>query len=388
MRTLSPSVETTPTSSLLVRLEAVTEPRLERHRKHTLIDLLAVAICSILGGANSWLAVVRFGHAHEDWFRGFLELQNGIPSHDTFNRVFSLLKPEELEVCFRGWVGEVGRQLGLNHVAIDGKTMRGSDVPRRGIGALHVVSAFATANGVTLGQTAVDEKSNEITAIPNLLRMLDLKGAIVTIDAMGCQKAIAETIREAEADFVLAVKENQPTLAAEIAAVAEPVLVAEVPPEGVDRAETSELNRGRSEWRRCHVITDLSGLSCRTLWKGLGAIVVVESERCVNGKVERETRYYITSRVMPAGEMLKVIRDHWRIENSLHWVLDVVFGEDHHQLREGYGAHNFTLLSRLALSMIRTAKMKEGIKGAREMAGWDVRYLERLIEKAMNPQEI
>jgi predicted transposase YbfD/YdcC len=373
-----------PFASLLTRFQAITDPRLERNKEHQLLDILLIALCAVMGGADSWCAVVRFGIAHEAWFRTFLTLKNGIPSHDTFTRVFSLLDPAAIESCFSEWMVEACRRLGLNHVAVDGKTMRGSRQLRKGLAALHVVSAFATANGVTLGQCATDAKSNEITAIPQLLRLLDISGSLVTIDAMGCQKKIASTIIDGKADYVLAVKENQPGLYEDIQTVAQEAITNPQTLEGVDVAHTEEKSRDRVEKRTCYVITDLAKIRSRKQWKGLKAIGVVVSERTLNGVTSRETRYYISSRVLSAGAMLAVIRNHWGIENSLHWVLDVVFGEDDHLLRNGHGPLNFTLLRRLALALIKSANLKEGIKGAREMAGWNTTYLENLLLKSLN----
>jgi predicted transposase YbfD/YdcC len=370
--------------SLLTRFQSITDPRMERNKDHELLDILLIAICAVMGGADSWCGVVRFGRAHEAWFRTFLTLKNGIPSHDTFTRVFSLVKPCEIERCFSEWMVDACRRLGLDHVAVDGKTMRGSGHLRKGLASLHVVSAFATAHGVTLGQCATEAKSNEITAIPQLLRLLDISGSIVTIDALGCQKKIARTIVDAEADYVLAVKENQPGLYEDLQTVAQETINNSQTAKAVEAAQTTEKNRDRVEKRTCYVITDLAKIRSRSKWKGLKAIGVVVSERTLNGETSIETRYYISSRVLSAGKMLEVIRSHWGIENSLHWVLDVVFGEDDHLLRNGHGPLNFTLLRRLALALIKSADMKEGIKGAREMAGWNTAFLEKLLLKSLD----
>jgi predicted transposase YbfD/YdcC len=349
---------------------------------HLLVDLLVSAICAVLGGANSWLAVERFVVTHVAWFRSFLDLPGGVPSHDTYRRVFLLLDPGEMNRRFAAWMGDISRRLDLKQVALDGKTMRGSGGGRTGLPALHVVSAFATENGICLGQQAVDSKSNEITAIPELLKLLDLTGALVTIDAMGCQKEIAADVVSGGADYVLAVKGNQERLHEDVKRALEPAIAAGGGPGTATFARTEEMNRGRAEKRTCHASTDLSGIRDELPWKGLKMIGTIKSERVVDGRVETETRYFISSREMSAAEMLGCVRDHWKIENQLHWVLDVVFGEDGHQLRVGNGPRNFTTLRKLAQALIKNSKPKHGIKGTREMAGWDTNILEGIIREA------
>jgi predicted transposase YbfD/YdcC len=357
--------------------------RIENENKsHLLVDILVSAICAVLGGANSWLAVERFCRAHEAWLRSFLELPNGIPSHDTYRRVFLLLDPQEMNSRFATWMNDIGQRLNLKQVAIDGKTLCGSGGGCTGLQALHMVHAFATENGICLGQQAVDCKSNEITAIPELLKLLDLKGALVTIDAMGCQKEIASDIVVGEADYVLAVKGNQEHLYEDVQEALKPVIAGVGEPEPESQAQTKEVNRGRQETRTCYVSTDLSKIRDKRFWKGLKAIGVIISERIVNGKFEVETRYFISSRVLSAAKLLECVRDHWKVENQLHWVLDVVFGEDAHQLRVGNGPRNFTTLRKLAHALIKQSKPKHGIKGTREMAGWNTDNLEEIIRKA------
>jgi predicted transposase YbfD/YdcC len=349
---------------------------------HLLVDILVSAICAVLGGANSWLAVERFVVTHEAWFRSFLRLPNGIPSHDTYRRIFLILDPQELNRRFATWMSDISHQLQLRHVAIDGKTLCGSGGPRTGLVALHLVHAFAIENGICLAQQAVDAKSNEITAIPELLALLDLKGALVTIDAMGCQKEIAADIVTAQADYVLAVKGNQEHLFQDVKQTLAPVIAGLGGLETATHARTQERNRGREEKRICYVTTNLSGIRDKLLWKGLKAIGVIISERIVNGNVEIETRYFISSRVLSAHELLKAVRDHWKVENQLHWVLDVVFGEDAHQLRVGNGPGNFSTLRKLAHALIKHSNPKHGIKGTREMAGWNTDFLEKIIHQA------
>jgi len=349
---------------------------------HLLLDVLVSAICAVLGGANSWLAVERFVASHETWFRSFLELPGGVPSHDTYRRIFLILDTQEMNRRFAAWMSDLCQQLQLRQVAIDGKTLCGSGGGRTGLQALHLVHAFATENGICLAQQAVDVKSNEITAIPELLRLLDLKGALVTIDAIGCQKDIAADVVAAGADYVLAVKGNQERLHEDVQQALTPVMAGPGEPETVTCARTEEANRGRTERRTCYVSTDLSKIRDRRLWKGLRAIGVIVSEREVGGKREVETRYFISSRVLSASMLLQSVRDHWKVENQLHWVLDVVFGEDAHQLRVGNGPGNFSTLRKLAHALIKNSNPKHGIKGTREMAGWNTDFLEDVIRKS------
>jgi predicted transposase YbfD/YdcC len=354
-----------------------------QNKVHLLVDVLVSAICAVIGGSNSWESVARFVAAHETWFRTFLKLPGGAPSHDTYRRIFMLLDPQELNQRFAKWMAVVAQCLGLKHIAIDGKTLCGSGGGKTALTALHMVHAFATENGICLAQEAVYTKSNEITAIPELLKKLDLKGAIATIDAMGCQKDIAAAIVDAQADYVLAVKDNQPRLNEDVQATLAAAVEGQAVSETITSAQTHEDNRGRVEKRTCYTTTDLSSIRDRDLWKGLKSVGLIISEREVNGKIQVEKRYFISSRVMAAAEMLKVVRDHWKVENQLHWVLDVVFGEDAHQLRVGHGPKNFTTLRKMAHAMIKQRQPKHGIKGTREMAGWDTTILEEIINDAV-----
>lgn len=349
---------------------------------HLLVDVLVSAICAVLGGANSWLSVARFVDAHQTWFRTFLALPADVPSHDTYRRIFLLLDPRELDRRFADWVRDIGQSMQHKHLAVDGKTLCGSGGGRTGLAALHLVHAFAVDSGVCLAQQAVGVKSNEITAIPELLKLLDLKGALVTIDALGCQKEIAADIVKAEGDYLLAVKGNQERLHDDVREALAGAVGGTKPVTPTEHAQTEEVNRGRGEKRTCHVSTDLSRIRDKVLWKGLGTIGVVVSEREVNGKREVETRYYVSSRVLSAHLLLSAVRDHWKVENQLHWVLDVVFGEDGHQLREGNGARNFSTLRKLAQALIKNSNPKHGIKGTRELAGWNPAILEKIIRQA------
>jgi predicted transposase YbfD/YdcC len=359
---------------------ALSDPRVERSREHPLLSIVGVALCAILGGADDWVAVERFGNAKLDWFRRFLDLPNGIASHDTFGRVFARLDPAQFEACFRDWVAAITTRLpGL--VAIDGKTLKGSRDDPSGVKALHLVSAWAGEARLTLGLVAVDDKSNEITAIPKLLQILDLEGALVSIDAMGCQKDIAARIREQKADYLLAVKENQERLFQDIEAL---FLDFADDNEGhrYTSAESSDRGHGREEWRGVYVFEQLEGIRDRELWRDLATVVVVMRERQVKGEISNEAHYYISSRKADAKAFLDAVREHWGIENSCHWILDVCFSEDECRSREGHSAQNLACLRRMALSMLKSANgPKCGTRNRRLTAGWDTTFLEQVLSQ-------
>lgn len=354
---------------------SLTDPRVERTREHNLEDILFIAIASIICGADGWNEMEEFGKSKEDWLKTFLHLPGGIPSHDTFNRVFSALDPQELELCFMDWTRSVADLCENEVIAIDGKSMRGSrSSDKKAI--VHMVSAWAEKNHIVLGQTKVDEKSNEITAIPKLLELLVLKGCIVTIDAMGCQKDIASKIIEKEADYLLALKGNQGNLLEQVEDSFRFLPVR-------DSNEELDSGHGRVETRRCLVIDDLSLIEAREEWKGLKTLVKIESERYIksSGKTEKEVRLYISSLVADAKLINQSIRAHWSIENSLHWVLDVGFNEDSSRKRNGFAAQNYSLLNRIALNLLKNdKKTKIGVKGKRLKAGWDNNYLIKLMK--------
>jgi predicted transposase YbfD/YdcC len=368
--------------SLVEIFEDLPDPRIDRHKQHQLVDIVVVTICSILCGAKSWVDVEEFGEAKLEWFRKFVKLANGIPSHDTIGRVFSLLSATEFEARIRQWMAEIVSVLGLDHVAIDGKTARGSRNFER-VG-LHLVSAYATADGITVGQQAVDEKSNEITAIPELLKTLEIAGALVTIDAMGCQTKIAEEIRGRKADYMLAVKENQPTLFEDIHQFALAALEKEYEGVSHDYFESSERSHGRNEYRACYVFSASDVVKDLTPWKDLKSVVMIVSEREVKGEASSEVRYYISSRKTSAKEFASMARRHWGIENGLHWTLDVTMGEDASRVRKGNGAKNFALLRRLAVSVLKKSPCTRAGQSVRSkclVAGWDPQFLERLLEE-------
>ncbi|MDR3414292.1 MAG: ISAs1 family transposase [Formivibrio sp.] len=350
------------------------DPRIELDRKHLLEEILLISIAAVLSGAESWNEMADYGKSKREWLKTFLTLPFGIPSHDTFNWVFTALDPEEMEKGFVDWVSSISNLAAGEVVAIDGKTLCGTrETGKKKL--VHMVSAWAEGNGLVLGQRKVDEKSNEITAIPKLLNALELAGAVVTIDAMGCQREIAQLIVEKKADYVLAVKENQGLLAEQ---VRDSFLLLNADA----AAKKVDCGHGRVEQRRCSVIADLSMIKESSQWASLQALVRIQSERYhkVTGKIEHEIRYYITSLKPDTARLNAAIRQHWGIENKLHWVLDVGFGEELDLKRAGHSSQNFSLLNRIALNLPKQEQsLKRGIKGKRLKAPWDHPYLLKLL---------
>lgn len=350
------------------------DPRMERTREHLLEEILLISIAAILSGADSWNEIEDYGEAKYEWLKTFLKLPGGIPSHDTFNRVIAALDPEEMEKGFVAWVKGLAQLTAGEVVSIDGKSLRGTR--ERGKAKLvHMVSAWANGNNVVLGQRKVEEKSNEITAIPKLLAALELSGTIVTIDAMGCQKNIAQQIRDKGADYILAVKDNQGQL---LEGIKDSFRM--LPADAV--AEEIDCGHGRVERRTCAVIADLSLVEQAEPWTGLRGLVRIEAERYhkTTGAQEREIRYYITSLRPQATQLNQAIRQHWGIENKLHWVLDIGFREDQDRKRQKHAAQNFSLLKRIALNLLKQDKTcKLGMHGKRLKAGWDQPYLLKIL---------
>lgn len=352
----------------------LTDPRIERSKEHLMEDILFITISAVICGAESWNDIENYGKSKESWLRQYLKLPNGIPSHDTINRFFSALNPDEFESCFLRWIQDISELTDGDVVSIDGKTLCGTR-ETGGKRAVHIVSAWSNANQMSLGQIKVDEKSNEITAIPKLLEVLALKGCIVTIDAMGCQKQIAKKIVEKDADYILAVKGNQGSLEEDAKRTIRFT-------QSVDEWLEEDFGHGRIESRRCSLYTDFSFIEQAEDWHKLYAIVRIEATRHIKatGKEEKETRLYITSSSANAETIGRSIRWHWGIENKLHWQLDVSFNEDSSRKREGYAAQNFTMLNRIALNLIKKEDSKKrSVKGKRLDAGWNNDYLLKIL---------
>lgn len=355
------------------------DPRQRANREHRFMDIMVIAICAILCGADDWVAVEQFGRAKQSWFDTFLELSSGIPSHDTFWRVFRHLDPEQFQECFMSWMASIQELTEGEVVAVDGKQLRRSHDAAAGKAAIHMVSAWATANRLVLGQRKVNEKSNEITAIPELLEALDIRGCIVTIDAMGCQTKIADTIVDKEADYLLALKENHALLYEDVALLFDDLAQSDFTAYPHDTAKDVEKDHGRIEIRQAWTIDDptlIAALRTTEKWPQLTTLVKLQAERYLENDHSIETRYYITSVRATAGELLDMTRTHWAIENSLHWVLDIAFREDESRLRKDHGAQNFAILRHIALNLLKQeTKLKVGIKNKRLKAGWDQGYL-------------
>ena len=359
--------------------ENLTDPRVIRTRRHELFDLVVVALCATLAGSDSWADVERFGIERLKWLRTFLRLENGIPSHDTFGRVFSRLDPAQLVACIQQWLDDMGREIG-KHIAIDGKTLRGSFDKAAGKDPLHLVSAWACEARLTLGQVATDAKSNEITAIPLLLELLDLKGATVTIDAMGCQKEIAQKIIDREGDYLLALKDNHPKLCEAVAAEFDAALEAGVPPEGLRRHVTVETNRGRQERREYFALPAPKSLPGFAEWPHLATIVMVIRTVVACGRETGEVAYFLTNLPTKVKTLAKRIRGHWSIENQLHWVLDVTFTEDASRIRKQHAPQTSAMLRRLAVSILsQDTSLKESLRGKRYRASLSTEVLERIL---------
>jgi predicted transposase YbfD/YdcC len=356
------------------------DPRVDRTKDHLLEDILLIALLAMLCGAEGFVDFADFGRAKEAWLRTLLRLPNGIPSHDTFGRVFAALDPRQFAECFRNWTESLRRRVAGEIVALDGKTLRRSHDRRQGKSAIHMVSAWARDNGLVLGQLKVADKSNEITAIPELLRALELAGCIVTIDAMGAQKQIAREIIEADADYVLALKGNHERLHEEVA-----TFLLDARQRGFKQVphsflESVEKDHGRIETRRYWITEEIGWLEDRTLWEGLRSVAMVESIREVGAETSTETRFFLCSLKADAGNFARAARGHWGIENQLHWSLDVAFAEDQCRVRAGHAAENLALLRHLTLNILKrdTAK-KRGLKGKQKNASWDHSYLRSLL---------
>jgi predicted transposase YbfD/YdcC len=365
--------------SLTEHFADLEDPRAKHLTDHKLLDIVMIAICAVICGAESWTDVELFGNERLMWLKQFLELKNGIPSHDTFSRVFARLNPSQFQSCFISWVQSVFQKTAGQVLAVDGKSVRRSHDRANGQEAIHIVSAWATANHLVLGQQKVNDKSNEITAIPELLRLLEINGCIVTIDAMGCQTEIAEQIIDQGADYLLTVKGNQPHLLEDMTFFFKLAEQDEFRKVEHSYARTVNKGHGRIETRYCWVISgeeNLQFLRDFGQWKHLGSMVKITSERQMNGKTTSETRYYITSLAADAKKLLKAARSHWGVENSLHWVLDVAMGEDNSRIRKDYAPENMAVLRRIAVNLLKQeTTLKRGIKGKRLKAAMNPDYL-------------
>jgi predicted transposase YbfD/YdcC len=376
-------VKHTPAATIETYFSELSDPRIERTKRHKLVDILVIGICAVICGADDYVAITDFGRAKEAWLRQYLEMPLGIPSHDTFWRVFGAIDPEQFQACFLSWVSAVSKLFPGEIVNIDGKKLRRSHDKAEGKAAIHMVSAWAAQNRLVLGQVKVDDKSNEITAIPELLRRLDLAGCLVTIDAMGCQTDIAQQIRRQQADYLLALKGNQSNLHEDVVLLFDDLEQSGFTAYTYDVDKTVDKNHGRIEVRHCWTISDPD---CIRFLRGadrfcdLTTLVRVRSERYIGDTHTLETRHYLCSAPLSATAALAAVRTHWQIENALHWVLDIAFREDESRLRKDHGPQNFAILRHIALNALKQeTSSKTGIKNKRLRAGWDDVYLLKVL---------
>lgn len=360
--------------SITTHFANLTDPR-KQNKRHQLIDIITISICAVICNADSFAHICEFGQAKHGWFKRFIELPHGIPSADTFERVFARIDPKEFKACFMQWIRAISRLTKGQVIAVDGKTLRRSHDHSNGKSAIHMVSAWACANGVVLGQIKTNEKSNEITAIPELLKMLQIQGCIVTIDAMGCQKKICETIVGKGADYIISLKGNQGNLHKDVE-----LYFQNQKEICFDYHETIDAGHGKIEIRKYRTVSDIDWLQGKEEWKDLKTICMVERERQFEDKVESETSYYIGSVEGDVKRFAHAVRSHWSVENSLHWVLDVSFREDESRIRKDHAPDNFAVLRHIALNMIKRENTeKKSIKAKRLRAGWDNDYLLKVL---------
>jgi predicted transposase YbfD/YdcC len=358
----------------------LSDPRVEDRCDHKLIDILFIAVCAVICGADGFTDMEEFGIAKETWLRQFLELPNGIPSHDTFGRVFARLKPGQFQQCFLSWVRAMADVSGNEIVPIDGKKLRRSHNKSSGQRAIELVSAWARANRLMLGQVKVSGESNEITAVPQLLRLLELKGCIVTVDALNCQKEIASEILTQEADYVLSLKGNQGNLRKEVERFFEAVVNDHTYGFTISTHQTIDSEHGRIETRKYWHVNAPEWLKEKFDWPGLESLGMCEARREINEQASEEKRYYLSSLPVDALRLAEAVRGHWAIENSLHWILDVVFREDDSRVRVGHAAENFALIRRIALNLLQQEKtLKRGVKTKRLKAALDDSYLLKVL---------
>jgi predicted transposase YbfD/YdcC len=368
-------------STIVKHFGKLEDPRIDRTKLHSLTDILAIAICAVICDADGWIDVENYGSAKHAWLSTFLALPNGIPSHDTFGRVFARIDPTQFQHCFMRWMRDIYRVTNGEVIPIDGKTLRHSFDNTIGQSPIHMVSAWASTNRLVLGQLKVDDKSNEITAIPELLQVLDIAGCMVTIDALGCQKSITEQIITQKGAYTLALKENHPTLYTDVQALFTAIRAGNGP--ASDYYETYDQNHGRSERRRYWTTSVLDTLRTKDQWCELHAVGMVEAERSVNGVTSCEQRYYILSSASTAKSFGHAVRSHWEIENMVHWVLDLAFREDECRIRMEHGPENFAVLRHIALNLLRQeTSFKGSIKSKRHRAGWNDIYLAKVLNSA------
>lgn len=370
MKTLQPDI--------ITHFAELKDPRVEGKNRHLLIDILTIAVCGVVGGASGWEQIEIFGNAKQEWFATFLELPNGIPGHDTFRRVLSRIDAKIFQECFLSWTQSLVQAVDGEVIPIDGKTLRKSYDSGSGKAAIHMVSAWAAENKLVLGQVKTEEKSNEITAIPALLKLLEIKGCIVTIDAMGCQKKIAKQIVEQGGDYVLGLKGNQGTLLEAVEKVFTEADIETLNSDQFDFHQTEDKGHGRSEIRS-HYTTGICDLPMASLWSGLKTIGIVVSEREEKGEKSTECRYYISSQENNAELFAKAVRSHWGIENSLHYVLDVTFREDECRIRKGDAPENFAVLRHIARNLLQREKTKMSIKQKQFRSACDNTFLGKVL---------
>ncbi|MGJ5634898.1 ISAs1 family transposase [Nostoc sp. CALU 1950] len=373
-----------PKITIADHFAVMSDPRIDRTKRHKLIDILTIALCAVICGADSWVAIELYGCTKYEWLKTFLELPNGIPSHDTFARVFAQLNPQQFQECFLSWMRSIHKVTSGEIVAIDGKSLCGSNDKAYGQSAIEIVSAWATTNRLVLGQVKVDSNSNEITAIPELLKVLELSGCIVTIDAIGCQKNIVKLIAQQDADYVITLKKNQENLYNEVEKLIDEGIRTGFQGLKHSTYKTEEFGHGRHEIRHYLMLSNIQEkLDPDSVWAKLNSIGMVESVRELDGKTTVETRYFISSLEDNAQKFANSIRSHWGIENSLHWILDVALNEDDCRIRKENAPQNFAVLRHIAVNLLgKEKRVKVGIKNKQFLAAMDNQYLTRLLSLA------